>query len=48
MSLSQTAGFDPVTLGPLVLRCETAAAYALSIISYELQNEDGPDVGVAG
>lgn len=48
MSLSQTAGFEPVTLGPLVLRCETAAAYALSIISYELQNEDGPDVGVAG
>jgi 16S rRNA (uracil1498-N3)-methyltransferase len=38
MSVSQTAGFEPVTLGPLVLRCETAAAYALSIISYELQN----------
>ncbi len=39
MSLSQTAGFEPVTLGPLVLRCETAAAYALSILSYELQNQ---------
>ena len=38
MSLSQTAGFEPITLGPLVLRCETAAAYALSILSYELQN----------
>jgi 16S rRNA (uracil1498-N3)-methyltransferase len=38
MSLSQTMGFDPVTLGPLVLRCETAATYALSILSYELQN----------
>ena len=38
MSLSQSAGFEPVTLGPLVLRCETAAAYALSILSYELQN----------
>jgi len=37
MSLSQSAGFEPVTLGPLVLRCETAAAYALSILSYELQ-----------
>ncbi|MEX2045304.1 MAG: RsmE family RNA methyltransferase, partial [Opitutus sp.] len=38
MSLSQSAGFEAVTLGPLVLRCETAAAYALSILSYELQN----------
>ena len=38
MSLSQSAGFQPVTLGPLVLRCETAAIYALSILSYELQN----------
>lgn len=38
MSVSQSAGFEPVTLGPLVLRCETAAAYALSILSYELQN----------
>ncbi len=38
MSLSRSAGFEPVTLGPLVLRCETAAAYALSILSYELQN----------
>lgn len=32
------AGIVPVTLGPLVLRCETAATYALSISSYELQN----------
>ena len=39
MSLSQSAGFEPITLGPLVLRCETAAAYALSILSYELQGE---------
>jgi len=38
MSLSRSAGFEPITLGPLVLRCETAAAYALSILSYELQN----------
>lgn len=38
MSLSQTCGFVPITLGPLVLRCETAAVYALSILSYELQN----------
>jgi 16S rRNA (uracil1498-N3)-methyltransferase len=38
MSLSKTFGFEPITLGPLVLRCETAATYALSILSYELQN----------
>ena len=38
MSLSRTAGFEPITLGPLVLRCETAATYALSVLSYELQN----------
>lgn len=38
MSLSQSTGFEPITLGPLVLRCETAAVYALSVLSYELQN----------
>ena len=38
MSLSLTMGFEPITLGPLVLRCETAATYALSILSYELLN----------
>ena len=38
MSLAKSAGFEPITLGPLVLRCETAATYALSILSYELQN----------
>jgi 16S rRNA (uracil1498-N3)-methyltransferase len=32
------AGFLPITLGPLVLRCETAATYALSVLSYELTN----------
>ena len=36
--LSRAAGFEPITLGPLVLRCETAAVYALSVLSYELQN----------
>ncbi len=36
MSLSRASGFEPVTLGPLVLRCETAAVYALSILAYEL------------
>ena len=37
MSISKNMVFEPVTLGPLVLRCETAAIYALSILSYELQ-----------
>ena len=36
MALSRTYGFEPITLGPLVLRCETAAVYALSVLSYEL------------
>jgi len=40
MSLSQSTGFEPITLGPLVLRCETAATYALSVLSYELQNAE--------
>jgi 16S rRNA (uracil1498-N3)-methyltransferase len=31
-----SAGFIPVTLGPLVLRCETAATYALSVTRHEL------------
>lgn len=34
------AGFAPVTLGRTVLRCETAAIYALSILSYELENRE--------
>jgi 16S rRNA (uracil1498-N3)-methyltransferase len=38
LGLSRAAGFEPITLGPLVLRCETAAVYALSVLSYELQN----------
>lgn len=38
LSQARSAGFEPITLGPLVLRCETAAIYALSVLSYELQN----------
>lgn len=37
MTAAITAGFVPVTLGPLVLRSDTAALYALSILSNELQ-----------
>jgi 16S rRNA (uracil1498-N3)-methyltransferase len=38
MSLARSSGFEPITLGPLVLRCETAAIYALSVLSHELQD----------
>ena len=31
-------GVIPITLGPLVLRAETAAVYGLSFLSYELQS----------
>jgi len=41
MTTAITAGFQPITLGPLVLRSDTAAVYALSILSYELQNAGG-------
>lgn len=36
MTAAITAGCVPVTLGPLVLRSDTAAVYALSILSNEL------------
>ena len=32
------AGTAAITLGPLVLRCETAATYCLSVINYEAQS----------
>lgn len=32
------AGFQPVTLGPLVLRCDTAATAAVAVLSHELGN----------
>jgi len=32
------AGTLPITLGQLVLRCETAAIYCLSVLNYELQS----------
>ncbi len=38
MTAAITAGFQPITLGPLVLRSDTAAIYALSILSHELQS----------
>lgn len=33
----KSAGALPITLGPLVLRSETAALYCLAVLSYELQ-----------
>jgi 16S rRNA (uracil1498-N3)-methyltransferase len=39
-SLARSAGCIPVSLGPIVLRTETAALYSLSVLAYELQ---GPD-----
>jgi 16S rRNA (uracil1498-N3)-methyltransferase len=33
-----TAGFLPLTLGPIVLRTETAAIYSLSVLAHELQS----------
>lgn len=37
MTAAVMAGFAPITLGPLVLRCDTAAVAALSVLSHELQ-----------
>lgn len=37
MNAVKSAGANPITLGRLVLRSETAAVYALSVLNYELQ-----------
>jgi 16S rRNA (uracil1498-N3)-methyltransferase len=36
LALAKTQGCTPITLGPIILRVETAAIYCLSILSYEL------------
>ena len=36
LSLAKTHGCIPITLGPIILRVETAAIYCLSVLSYEL------------
>lgn len=36
ISLAKSHGCRPITLGPIVLRTETAAIYSLSVLSYEL------------
>jgi 16S rRNA (uracil1498-N3)-methyltransferase len=39
-SSARSAGCIPISLGPIVLRTETAALYSLSVLAYELQ---GPE-----
>ena len=34
--LARRHGCQPITLGPIILRVETAAIYCLSVLSYEL------------
>ena len=34
--LAKSAGCRPITLGPIILRTETAALYCLSVLSHEL------------
>jgi len=36
ISTARSAGFAPLSLGPIILRSETAAIYAVSIVGYEL------------
>jgi 16S rRNA (uracil1498-N3)-methyltransferase len=36
LALARSHGCRPITLGPIVLRVETAAIYCLSVLSYEL------------
>jgi 16S rRNA (uracil1498-N3)-methyltransferase len=36
LGLARRHGCQPITLGPIILRVETAAIYCLSILSYEL------------
>ena len=36
LALAKSNGCAPITLGPIILRVETAAIYCLSVLSYEL------------
>ncbi len=36
LNLARSHGCRPITLGPIILRVETAAIYCLSVLSYEL------------
>ncbi len=37
LDAAEAAGAKPITLGPLVLRVETASIYCLSVVNYEMQ-----------
>jgi 16S rRNA (uracil1498-N3)-methyltransferase len=39
ISLAKSSGCRPITLGPIILRTETAAIYCLSVLSYELLSQ---------
>jgi 16S rRNA (uracil1498-N3)-methyltransferase len=41
ISLAKSHGCQPVTLGPIILRTETAAIYCLSVLSHELFSSGG-------
>lgn len=47
MEAALAAGFLPVSFGRRVLRCETAAVHALSILNYELEAPAQPGGAVA-
>jgi 16S rRNA (uracil1498-N3)-methyltransferase len=36
LALAKSQGCLPITLGPIILRVETAAIYCLSVLAYEL------------
>lgn len=42
IALAKSSGACPITLGPIVLRTETAALYSLSVLAYELFNQQNP------
>jgi 16S rRNA (uracil1498-N3)-methyltransferase len=44
MDQIETAGAHPMTLGPLVLRADTAAIYCLSVVNYEVQAPASPSL----
>ena len=41
LALAKSAGCRPMTLGPIILRTETAAIYCLSVLSHELFTRGG-------
>lgn len=41
IALAKSHGYQPVTLGPIILRTETAALYCLSVLAHELFSPAG-------